>query len=938
MALKDTTWPSVDSPDHTTRNVEAYLDKVTAELEVLGVSSEPARRLAWEIHRERLNRWSLKNIRDRARNAPDKIVQSFLSGLTSLKAPATPNKTRSILNSARSRKLSFNDTIQPDEWKGSLADDLVSEGVDNALAARVADELYTAKIPEFATRQAARFQRAGENVSGIVRSIVQALKEQPYRAQNAAWRRQVAKDYFLSSGLSDSRAEDAAKVFDTVFVARESEARANAARRLLVQKPKQVLPPGRERAMDKLKEAVRIGLTDPNRTWEDSIAALNGWKGFTEQEHNQLADWIEKLDGALPHEHAKLYTKINNLLATKLKASAVHELASFYSSNQLSGTGTQLLSYMNPAFASIVRSGNDVLRSIATGDFSRPLFSARALIEGLKVWSKEYSFAWKNDAYTSQSLKNIEKLQNLHSLMQRGLSDFQNESLPASRRAIGMVKYLASYVDIVRKSLQSADQAWQSTIKEWQALLGGRDLFRKSGLKSDEINDLLFDAYSAAEGYYHTAIAAGKDPLDAQMQARDKVWQDMEAMFKNKLGDTDGASVLTMARLESELEVGNHRGEGGFLNDWLTGLQGMQTKHPLMYRLLVGFPRVNFNILSRAAWYSPWGFKRLAVDSRERRAGVAPSNRSYKQSMVTELQRRQRLSETITGTIATGIVFALYASQMDKEDSEKLIWFDMDGPINPKERSIWTKSGHRPNSIGIKVGEDRLTINWSRGGLEAIQVPIAMASAYEDRRLNSKDPSSLEAAAKLASLLGFTATGRRDYTTEKGIAYSAASKMSGFVPFAGTLRTINKLAETRDTTTLNGIIIAATPVAPAFAGKPALNILGEPVTSDMTGFKLQRLGVPITINSPLPLYRLMADKSESPPQPRRDTLEKELRRLITDEEWYHYTETYGGHLKERMTEAFGGLVEMPPEVFNKQLERFSDQAKNKAMARIRSGQ
>lgn len=936
-ALKDTTWPSIDAPENTTRNVEAYLDKVTAELVALEVSEPFARRLAWEIHRERLNRWSLKNLKQAQRNSPDRVVQGFLDRLLSIAPKAPQNAVRKILSDARRRKLVFNDTAQPDEWKGQLSDQLVAAGVNDTLAKRVADELYIAKVPEFATAQAAKFQQAGENVAAIVDALMTALRQQPYRAQNAEWRMATARQYFEDAGLSPSRAEDAARAFDTVFVARESDARAKAAIELIGTKtPAGKKPTGQERAMAKLREAVRIGLTDPNRTWEDTIAALNKWKGFTEAQNNQLAEWIEALEGALPHEYAKLYTKINKLLSTKSEPSTAHELASFYSSNQLSGTGTQLLSYLNPAFSSIIRAGTDAITGIATGDFSKPLFSAKALVTSLKQWSKEYHFAWKHDAYTAQTLRAIERLENLSALMERGYADFTNESLSSTRRAWGLIRYLASFVDIVRQSLQSADQAWQSTIKEWRALVGGRDLMARAGFTTEEIEAMFADAYTAADGYYREAVADGKDDLDAKMEARDRLWQDMEAMFKDRFGDTNGSSVLLAARLESELEVGNHRGEGGFLNNILTGLQaGLQEKHPLLYRMVVGFPRINYNILSRAAWYSPWGWKRLAVDLSERKKGIPPEKRSYKQSMATEIQRRQRMVETITGTVATGIITALYAAELDDKDDDKRFWFDMEGPINPKERSVWLKSGHRPNSLGIKVGDSRVAVNWSRGGIESIQIPIAMMAAFEDRRLNSKDPSALEAAARLTSLLGFTSTGRRDYLTEKGLAYTAASKLSGFVPFAGSLRTINKLVDTRDTTTLNGIIIAATPVAPAFGGKPALNILGEPVAADMTGLKLQRLGLPITIDSPLPLYRLMANKSETPPFPRRDVVEKEIQRPLTDDEWYNYVKTYGGMMKERMESSFTDLKDMEPEQFNKALDRFSQGAKRAAMSEVR---
>lgn len=938
-ALRDTTWPSIDAPDNTTRNVEAYLDKVTRELVDLGVSEPYARRLAWEIHRERLNRWSLKNLRAAKRNSPDTIVQGFLEQLVNISPKAPQNAVRKILSDARRRKLVFNDTIQPDEWKGQLSDQLVAAGVTDQLANRVADELYVSKVPEFATEQAARFQQAGDNVPAIVDALLKALRQQPYRAQNAEWRLATARQYFEDAGLSPSRAEDAAKAFDNVFVAMEPDARAKAAKKLIGEqrqasgKPK---PTGQERAMEKLKEAVRIGLTDPNRTWEDTIAATNKWKGFTASESNRLAEWVEALDGALPHEYAKLYTKINKLLSTKTEPQTAHELASFYSSNQLSGTATQLLSYLNPAFSSITKSGVDAISGIVDGDLGRPLFSAKALITSLKQWSKEFHFAWKYDAYTAQTLRAVEKLENLYALMERGFSDFNNKDLSAPKRAWGLIRYFSSFVDIVRQSLQSADQAWQSTIKEWRALVGGRELMIKAGIAPEEVEGMFADAYMASEGYYREAVAAGKDDLDAKMEARDRLWQDMEAMFKDRLGDTNGSSVLLTARLESELEVGNHRGEGGWLNDFLTGIQTkFQAKSPLIYRLILGFPRINYNILSRAAWYSPWGWKRLKVDLDERKKGIPPEERSYKQSMVTELQRRQRMIETITGTVATGLISALYFSEMDDKDDERTVWFDMEGPINPKERSVWLKAGHRPNTIGVKAGDKRISINWSRGGIESIQVPIAMLASYEDRRINSKDPSVLEAAARLISLLGFTQTGRRDYLTEKGFAYTAASKMSGFVPFAGSLRTINKLVDTRDTTTIEGILIAATPVAPALGGQPALNVLGEPVASDMPGLKSQRLGVPVNITTPLPLYQLMASKSETPPYPRRDVVEKEVQRPITDEDWYKYVKTYGGVMKERMTDTFESLKDMESDQFNKQLDRFAVQAKRAAMAEVR---
>jgi hypothetical protein len=943
--LKSATWPSIDSEENTTQNVQAYLDKVTGELAGLGVSDNLAQRLSWEIHKERLNRWSLKNLNKLQANSPDKVVQGFLESLVSIKSPAQQNQVRAILNQSRRRKLSFQDTIQADAWKGGLSDRLVAAGVSEDLANRVSDELYLSKIPEYAASQAAKFQRAGEDAPGIISAITKAIADQPYRSQNPEWRRATAVRYFQDAGLDAERAADAAKVFDNVFVARESEARSRAARRLLEPKPRKKLKPGHEAAMDKLKQEIRLGLLDPSRTWEDRIAALKKWRPFTQLEHDQISEWMEKLDDALPHEQAKFYTQINNLLSTKASPEAMRELASFYSSNQLAGTGTQLLSYINPAFSAILRGVQDFSVSMATLDLNRPIFSAGALIRAMETWHKEFAFGWKNDAYTSQSLKTIEKLHNLHALMIRGLDDYGNPSLSPWKRAWGLIRYWSSHVDIVRRSLQSADQAWQSVYREWLTQTGGRDLMRRAGFRQDEISNLFNDAYLAAEQYYMEAKARGLGDLDARMEAKDRVSGDVLQMLKDNLGETAAKTVEQYARLESELEVGNHRGEGGWTNKLLTGIQNAMQENgftSLMYRMVFGFPRVNFNILSRAAWRTPWGWKRLWFDKKDRALGTRDSDRMYKQSMMNELQRRDRMWDTITGTIFTIGLGALYFGLLrGKKDEDRELWFDFEGPSDKQDRNVWLAAGHRPSSVGIKIpySDKRVALNWNRGGLEAIQFPIAMVSALEDQKLNTKDPEDLkvsEAAYKLASLTGFSATGRRDAPTVKSFSYMAASKATGFIPFAGTLRTINKLVDTRDTTTMGGAFIAATPVAPAVLGKPALNVLGEPVMQDLTGLKLQKLGLPITISSPLPLYRVMANQGLDdvevirPIWPLRSAIEKRIKRPITDEEFYDYTKEYGNAVRDAMKAEFDSLKTLPPEGFKARLKAFSDSAKTKA--------
>lgn len=675
-------------------------------------------------------------------------------------------------------------------------------------------------------------------------------------------------------------------------------------------------------------------------------AEKEGGKKITTEKLSKLAEIDEKLANpdALPHERVKLTNQIyKTLKSSQGKPEIRKELAAYYSNNALSGTGTALLQILTPGFNLAVRSLNSMgnfLTGAARGNFdtSRMVLEAKSLVEGLKGFGSEFKYAHKNDSYTLQQASAVEHISNLHNLMERGSENWNNKSASPMVRAKGLLQMIGASTDIVRTTWSSLDQAWGSTIELQQKNLAGFEALKDAGLTPKESKQLVLDTYLKTEDYYNQATARGLKPNDATIEARDKVQRDLDNILAAKVGHKKVAEIKGTAEREAELELGFHEGEGGISQRVMQWIEGFKKVDPLLYRMVMGFPRVGFNMVSRSAWYSPYGWKRLGVDYWQRKQG---EETQYQKSMGSEMQRRQRLSETIAGTAGFAALAALWFSDKDKPDEEKKIWFDFNAPLNPQKRAKWFAEGHKPMTLGIKApGTDRrVHVNWNRGGLEALQVPIAITALAENARANGKDTDFISQIPDFASLVFSPYGARREYYTGRTVASTAVSKAAPIIPFSGLLRTANKLAAARDTTSIKGASLSSTPLIGAITGHPALNFFGDETSGGPANWSF-RLGLPVNVKptregDDLKAYSIIQKFGMTPTFPNRPQIEKRYGEL-TDPQWYDFRKDVGQRIKKNVVSNYDALNRLDdPAMVNSMLDSWSDAANLAASQKLK---
>jgi hypothetical protein len=367
-------------------------------------------------------------------------------------------------------------------------------------------------------------------------------------------------------------------------------------------------------------------------------------------------------------------------------------------------------------------------------------------------------------------------------------------------------------------------------------------------------------------------------------------------------------------------------------------------------KMLYGFALVPARVFHNVAWFSPYGFVRLWVDSMKKKRG---QDSPYAMSLQTEAQYKQRLTEAIAGSIVMLGLAALRAGSSDDEDDRQFrIVITGNGPSATTDRQYfdsWNKKW-KPYSIHIVVGDTIIPINIGRGG-EALFFPIMLAGAMDDWEIKKKqndtkkEPDDL---SMMASMLGssFFALAQRgpyaaftkplfDASKEGRVTEELASQAGyfgkTFIPLVGTsvARNITDfINDPVDRSSVEGAIYANTPIVGPWMGAKALNALGQPVRSDDWGDKLFRLGVPVVFsfpkNTPMnELNELILKQGSGPTFPTRTNAQKRFGDILTDKEFESYVREYGKVMSDRMFKNRAKLARMKPSDYDDELERYA---------------
>jgi hypothetical protein len=379
-------------------------------------------------------------------------------------------------------------------------------------------------------------------------------------------------------------------------------------------------------------------------------------------------------------------------------------------------------------------------------------------------------------------------------------------------------------------------------------------------------------------------------------------------------------------------------------------------------RVIYGFAVVPARVLRETAWFSPYGAVRFAYDAIAKKMGKTSP---YAQSLGNDLQYRQRLTETIAGSLVMlAFAAAMSASTEDEEDKKPFkIVVTGNGPLrneDPQYYDSWMKK-NKPNTASVYFGKTKFTINTMRG-FEAFAWPAMMLGAVDDWNIRRKQkretntPKQMGDAAIVAGFVLSASLRRGPYAFaakplfeaygDRGVeslAKSLAFPVKTIIPVLGSSlasNISNFINDPIDRRTLDGAVWSNIPfIGPAVAPK-SLNAFGEPALSTDFASKMFKLGVPIVYDIPtdresIKLHELVLKQGGGPSIPTRNQLAQRLDRQPTNKEYEMFVREYGTILTTSMKKNYDKLFNAKPEFYSKAVERIGNRARDVAENKVR---
>jgi hypothetical protein len=260
-------------------------------------------------------------------------------------------------------------------------------------------------------------------------------------------------------------------------------------------------------------------------------------------------------------------------------------------------------------------------------------------------------------------------------------------------------------------------------------------------------------------------------------------------------------------------------------------------------RVLTPFiPFVNIvaNVTSTALDFSPVGIVRGSL-GRFTRHGLDRSQVDF-----DAWEARQRIASGMLGTLGAGLCWGWALALRDRDDDEVPFMIYGMGP-GTKARRDQMPQGWRP--FTIKVGDNY--VSYAETPLSLVMAVAGNSLDYLRYNPKGKEEHALGAAAYAlgTSPQALLKTGVLSSINDlfnllegqrsPGQVFTRTA--SGFIPAQGLLRDVSELfhGDKIDDTTMTAALLKDVPVLRELAGKPALNIFGEPVKLDT----LQRLPI-----------------------------------------------------------------------------------------------
>jgi len=869
-------------------------------------------------------------------------------------------------------------------WKSMLVAKLQEAGVELAAAETLADIVWRQHEINSLSRELSSINKAIEK--GPISEIVKAIKDTPLEdQQNPNWRYEVMRDYLRRAGLPLAQAERIAKLMDISLQKRFTMAQEQAFTDAISKSaPWKTGNTRSRRAFQKVLQALRAGALDPARNVLSDMAALNGWTGFTPEQYKILLknDAILSNPESADATKAEAHKAIQDIISkAKLPIRARDVIGQYYDAQALSGIPTVTVNIFSPAGVAVKNALTQALNGVLTARPEQITASLTTFIDSIKSWANTVAFSFKNNVTVYSNVEYLVNDEGLLKLYKKGVDQFNNGKTPRDR-ADGVKNMMIGMMDYVRRVLNALDYGAIASLQNQSVSKYALAAMQAKGMSSKDGAKMLNAMMEAKRDFYNKQIANKVDKNKAAVLADEffiSSWR--QALTDAKL---PAQEVMDAALNDAMSAVGRNRqsldafreeetnvrdnGVTSFPAIWLLETMANAANKQdsqfikIFSRVIYGFAVVPARVLRETAWFSPYGAVRFAYDAIAKKMGKTSP---YAQSLGNDLQYRQRLTETIAGSIVMLAFGAAMSASTDDEDDEKpfKIVVTGNGPLrseDPQYYDSWMKK-NRPNTVSVSFGKTKFTLNTMRG-FEAFAWPAMMLGAVDDWHVRRKQkretntPMQMGDAAIVAGNVLSASLRRGPYAFaakplfeaygDRGVeslAKSLAFPAKTIVPVLGSSlasNISNFLNDPVDRKTLEGALWANVPfIGPAVSPK-SLNAFGEPAMANDAADKIFKLGVPIVFDIPtdrdsVNLHELVLKQGGGPSIPTRNQLAQRLDRQPTNKEYEMFAKEYGSFLTTSMKKNYEKLSAMKPEAYTKVVERIGNRARDIAENKVR---
>jgi hypothetical protein len=853
-------------------------------------------------------------------------------------------------------------------WKPVLVQRLVDAGVNQDTAGILADIVWRQHEINYLNRKMAQVERAV--TKGSLAPIIDAIKNTPLaQQQDPAWKRKVAYDYLINAGLDAQTAGRLADLMDATLQKVLAAAQAKAFEDTLKGK---LGDQRSRRGMEKFLRAIRTGAIDPTKNLTSEIAAANGWTGFTSEQYARLSelDSIVNDNSKTEIELATAYKEIQDILAdAKLQPKVREALAAYYTANALSGIPTATVNIFSPIGFALRNLMTDTMKNLATNPAALPA-TFDTFVSSWKTYFSEVAFSFKNNVQRRGVVEYLSNDDVLLRLYNKGKKQWQQ-----GNRREGIKNMVVGMMEYVGRLLKALDEGAVSVLEQQGLTRYAMDAMQQAGISAKDARAAANAVLSKKQAFIEEMVAKGMNKTQAKAMSDDvfrTAW--LEALTNFKI---PSQQVLDAALNDALASVGriNNTMDGlkqenrnirdlGFasappigllerLGESLNSDQATETQR-VFYRMVYGFAIVPARVFREAAWFSPYGFVRFAVNYYSKKGG---GKGRYAQSLGTDAQFRQRLTETIAGTIVLGSLLAL-SKGSDEDPFDELpfkIVVTGNGPerrLDPQFHADWNGK-YKRNAIHFFFGKTMIPINIERG-FEAFAIPFMLAGAYDDMKIRKRfeaskaTPKDLTDASILAGA-AFTAFNRRGpYSafmdglirtqsaddTIPQLAKQALFLGKTFIPGVGTSLARNLsdfISDPVDTKSMEGALWSNVPVIGPMIGTKSMNAFGETTGPRDLSARMYRGGLPIVFDLPNnsqteKLRDLVISKGQGPDIPTRYDVRRRLGYEPTNEQFEAYVSAYGKYMANTMAANFTRLKGQEPKTYVNTLSTYQQTA------------